>query len=389
MVTYPEDWREEKIEDIFSVITDYVAAGSFADLSQNVVYLKSPDYAQLVRTKDIKSKFTNNDFVYISKSAYEYLWRVHFDKPIIIMPNIGNCGEVYYLEPHMLPYKNSALGPNAIMLKKTTHDMKFLSYALERDDFQSSLADITSPSGQTKFNKTALAKISIVIPECFSEQQAIASVLSDFDEHIDNLSELIEKKKAIRDGALEDLVSGRTRLDGFDGEWEEGTIGDILTIHHGKNQHSVESFDGKYPILGTGGIIGKATEYLCDWECVLIGRKGTIDNPMYMNTPFWTIDTLYYSKPKINQCVKFQYYLFCTINWLDYAESSGSPSLAKNVIEGVPISIPNIPEQQAIAQVLSAMDEEIDFLKIEKDKMIQIKEGAMDDLLTGRVRLKV
>ena len=125
MVTYPEDWREEKIEDIFSVITDYVAAGSFADLSQNVVYSKSPDYAQLVRTKDIKSKFTNNDFVYINKSAYEYLWRVHFDKPIIIMPNIGNCGEVYYLEPHMLPYKNSALGPNAIMLKKTTHDMKF------------------------------------------------------------------------------------------------------------------------------------------------------------------------------------------------------------------------------------------------------------------------
>ncbi|MGI6401598.1 MAG: hypothetical protein ACOX0A_05730 [Thermoguttaceae bacterium] len=59
--------------------------------------------------------------------------------------------------------------------------------------------------------------ISTISPE----QQAIASVLSDFDEHIDNLTELIEKKKAIRDGALEDLVSGRTRLDGFNGEWEE------------------------------------------------------------------------------------------------------------------------------------------------------------------------
>lgn len=244
--------------------------------------------------------------------------------------------------------------------------------------------------GSTRYNlsKSSFIKMEIPVPS-IKEQQAIAATLSYFDEHIDNLTELIEKKKAIRDGALEDLVSGRIRLDGFSGEWKEGTIGDILTIHHGKNQHSVESFDGKYPILGTGGIIGKATEYLCDWECVLIGRKGTIDNPMYMNTPFWTIDTLYYSKPKINQCVKFQYYLFCTINWLDYAESSGRPSLAKNVIEGVPISIPNIPEQQAIAQVLTAIDEEIEALEEEKEKMIQIKEGAMDDLLTGRVRLKI
>lgn len=136
-------------------------------------------------------------------------------------------------------------------------------------------------------------------------------------------------------------------------------------------------------------LFGKATEYLCDWECVLIGRKGTIDNPMYMNTPFWTIDTLYYSKPEDNQCVKFQYYLFCTIDWYDYTESSGRPSLAKKVIESIKIRIPRYEEQVKIATVLTAMDEEIEALEIERDKMIQIREGAMDDLLTGRVRLSV
>jgi type I restriction enzyme S subunit len=108
-----------------------------------------------------------------------------------------------------------------------------------------------------------------------------------------------------------------------------------------------------------------------------------------MNTPFWTIDTLYYSRPKPNQCVKFQYYLFCTINWTDYAESSGRPSLAKDIIEEIEIRIPSVTEQQAIADVLTAMDEEIEALEKEKAKIKSIKEGAMDDLLSGRVRLKI
>ncbi|WDN61093.1 restriction endonuclease subunit S [Streptococcus parasuis] len=409
MVTYPEDWREEKIEDIFSVITDYVAAGSFADLSQNVVYSKSPDYAQLVRTKDIKSKFTNNDFVYINKSAYEYLWRVHFDKPIIIMPNIGNCGEVYYLEPHMLPYKNSALGPNAIMLKKTTHDMKFLSYALERDDFQSSLADITSPSGQTKFNKTALAKISIVIPECFSEQQAIASVLSDFDEHIGNLSGLIEKKKAIRDGSLDDLVSGRTRLDGFTDEWEEEPLQKICNIYDGTHQTPKYTISGiKFVSVENISDIYNSDKYIsqADYDRdfrvrpekgdVLMTRIGDIGTSCIVGgtEPIAYYVSLALFKEIAIDSDFLNHYIESKSFKKELDDRTLHHATPKKINKGeigkCKIRYPkNEDEQKAIASILTAMDEEIESLKIEKEKMIQIKEGAMDDLLTGRVRLKV
>lgn len=361
MVTYPSDWKTNKIIDV-------------ADIFDNL---------RIPVTKNQRK--AGNTPYYGANGIQDYVSGYTHDGEFVLIAEDGAND----LQNYPVTYASGKIWVNnhahVLAGVYSKADTRFLAYLLKKVDFAAVLVGGT----RAKLNGKILKNIEVTLPERLKEQQAIASVLSDFDEHIDNLSELIEKKKAIREGALDDLVSGRTRLDGFNGEWEEGTIGDILTIHHGKNQHSVESFDGKYPILGTGGIIGKATEYLCDWECVLIGRKGTIDNPMYMNTPFWTIDTLYYSKPKINQCVKFQYYLFCTINWLDYAESSGRPSLAKNVIEGVPINIPNIPEQQAIAQVLSAMDEEIESLKIEKEKMIQIKEGAMDDLLTGRVRLKV
>lgn len=263
---------------------------------------------------------------------------------------------------------------------------EFLYYLLSSSYVQRQYESFAAGSGVQNLNKEVVKKVNVVLPS-IPEQEEIARTLSLFDTYIGDLAELIEKKKGIRDGALEDLISGRTRLEGYDYEWQEGKIGDVLKILHGKNQRAVESFNGKYPILGTGGIIGKALEFLCDWECVLIGRKGTIDNPMYMNTPFWTIDTLYYSKPADNQCVKWQYYLFCTIDWYDYTESSGRPSLAKKVIEAIPIKIPQYEEQVKIAAVLTAMDEEIRDLETEREKIIQIREGAMDDLLTGHVRL--
>ena len=267
---------------------------------------------------------------------------------------------------------------------RSNENSVFMLNQINRNSFY---LDFDDGVQQTNLRKKDILDCPLYIPS-LEEQKAIANTIMSFDEHIDNLTELIEKKRNIRDGALEDLVSGRTRLDGFNYTWKDGKIGDVLTILHGKNQHGVECNSGKYPILGTGGIIGKSIEYLCDWECVLIGRKGTIDKPIYMKTPFWTIDTLYYSKPMENQCVKFQYYLFCTISWYDYTESSGRPSLAKKAIESIEIKLPKYEEQVEIASVLTAMDEEIDALESERDKIIQIREGAMDDLLTGRVRLK-
>ena len=103
-------------------------------------------------------------------------------------------------------------------LKSDYYDIKYLYYWLDKLKFQIEAHERHWISRFSKFN--------VVLPP-LAEQQAIASALSDFDEHIDNLTELIEKKKAIRDGALEDLVSGRTRLDGFNGEWKVYPLANI------------------------------------------------------------------------------------------------------------------------------------------------------------------
>ena len=109
-----------------NIVTDYVAAGSFADLAENVVYQTSPDYAQLVRTTDLKNGFTSKEQIYVNKHAFNFLWRVNLNKECIIMPNIGNCGEIYYISSDKLPYKHNVLGPNAIFVRSENNDNKFL-----------------------------------------------------------------------------------------------------------------------------------------------------------------------------------------------------------------------------------------------------------------------
>lgn len=382
MVKYPVDWKIIQIKDIVLDIAD----GPFGSNLKAVHYTNKHE-ARIIQLSNLGEDGWKDENV--KYTTYRHAKKI--SRSIVPQNNV--------VMAKMMPAGRTIICPNnenmyvlssdviRIQLNDKLVNKIFFVFSTKSHFFLNQLN--SEIQGSTR-NRTSISKIkknSILLPS-LQEQQAIADTLSTFDTYISNLTELIEKKKAIREGALENLMSGKTRLEGFYGEWKEGTISDLLTIMHGKNQKDVEVFNGKYPILGTGGIIGRTNDYLCNWECVLIGRKGTIDQPMYMDSPFWSIDTLYFSKPVDNyQCVKFQYYLFCRIPWYDYTESSGRPSLAKKVVESIAIKIPPVEEQQAIANTLTAMDDEIRNLETELDKMKQIREGAMDDLLTGRIRL--
>ena len=200
---YPE-WEESSIGEIFETITDYVAAGSFAEIAKNVVYKTEPDYAQLIRTVDIKKDFKDSSPVFVDEKAFHFLWRVNLDKEYIVMPNIGaNIGEIYYVYPQMYPKERNVLGPNAILLGTTTNTMYWSQY-FQSVIFQKQLKLIIAASGQPKFNKTELKRIKVYKPTS-EEQQKIADCLSSIDEVITIKKQKLETWKNIKKGLLQQM----------------------------------------------------------------------------------------------------------------------------------------------------------------------------------------
>ena len=253
--------------------------------------------------------------------------------------------------------------------------------------FYNRIMQMTAKSSVDSVRRDMITRMLVPIPPTDAEQRAIATALSDVDALLGGLDRLIAKKRDLKQAAMQQLLTGQTRLPGFHGEWEVKRLGEALTICHGKNQREVAVADGPFPILATGGQIGTASRPLFDEPSVLIGRKGTINQPQFMETPFWTVDTLFYCSMKDGNDAKFFYYRFCLIDWMQFNEASGVPSLNARTIEKIEIPCPQPPEQVAIAAVLSDMDAELSVLEARRDKTRDLKKAMMQELLTGKTRL--
>jgi type I restriction enzyme S subunit len=171
------------------------------------------------------------------------------------------------------------------------------------------------------------------------------------------------------------------------GGWKLVKMSECLVVKHGKSQKEIEVPGGKYPILASGGAIGWTDTPIYSKPSVLIGRKGTIDKPRYIETPFWTVDTLFYTQIKSGFSAKYLYYKFWTINWKLYNESSGLPSLSASAISSIIIYMPPLPEQNRIVAVLETWDRAIEKLSRKIETKKEIKKGLMQGLLTGGTRL--
>jgi len=262
----------------------------------------------------------------------------------------------------------------------------FYFYLYFSNNFYARIMQMTAKSSVDSVRREMIAKMLVPLP-LPEEQRAIAAALSDVDALLAKLDQLIAKKRDLKQAAMQQLLKGKRRLAGFSGEWEEKRLGEVLKVRHGKSQHQVVARDGMYPILATGGEIGRTNQALYDKPSVLIGRKGTIDTPQFVDTPFWTIDTLFFTEISEAASPRFIFYLFNTINWKSYNEASGVPSLNASTIEGIETTLPKFDEQTAIAAVLSDMDTEIAELEARRDKTRALKQGMMQELLTGRIRL--
>lgn len=144
-------------------------------------------------------------------------------------------------------------------------------------------------------------------------------------------------------------------------KYKRYTLAELAIIKYGKNQKKVQSDTGKIPVLGTGGLMGYATTFLYDKPSVLIGRKGTIGKVKYVEQPFWTVDTLFYTIVNTKLVIpKYLYYVMSLIDLNNYNEGTTIPSLRTETLNRLEFDIPSLEDQEKILSFLIPIDEKID-----------------------------
>lgn len=390
MVTYPTDWTMVPAEHIVDIGT------GCRDTQDNIPHGKYP--------------------FFVRSSVVERIDVADYDCEAVLTAGDGvGTGKVF----HYIKGKFAAHQRVYVMNNFRGISGKYFYYHFSRN-FINEVEKYTAKSSVDSVRRAMIAKMEIPLPSK-EEQNAIVSVLESFDAHIINLTELIEKKKAIRDGALEDLMSGRTRLAGFHKEWvpipfeeyftliknntyareqlsEHGSVGNI---HYGDilvKFGNIVSDKDEVPRLKNGVVYSE--KWLLQEKDVLIADTAedeTVGKAIQIGTMSYPLVGGLHTivcRPNVQTATGFLGFYINSKSFHDqllpHITGIKVSSVSKKSIKTTELLIPSdVEEQEAITGVLVSMDDEIKDLEDERNKMIQIREGAMDDLLTGRVRLPI
>ena len=383
----PNGWERKPIKELCESIIDCV--------NKTAKHVDFVTPYKMLRTTNIRNGRVDTENVrYVEKDVYEqWIRRGAPKKGDVIFTREAPVGEAGILDDE----NGIFLGQRTMMYRAhpLKSDNRFLLYSLLSSYCQKQIEDFSNGGTVAHMRVPDCGEIIISTPPLL-EQRKIALILSTWDRAISKTERLIDNSKLLKKALMQQLLTGahtqRKRLledsgKPFEGEWEEVELGSILSIGSGKDYKHLSI--GNIPVYGSGGHMLNVSDYLYDGESVCIGRKGTIDKPMFLAGKFWTVDTLYYTHSFINSLPQFIFQYFLTLKWRTYSEASGVPSLSKSIIEKLKITLPPLPEQQKIATVLVNADKEIDLLEKQLADLKKEKKALMQQLLTGKRRVKL
>lgn len=368
---FDDDWKEVIFSEIFTERHD------ISTITKDYPQLSFTIAEGVIRPEDRKTN--QRDFLIKDKENKQYLKTELNDI-------IYNPANVVFGAIHRNGLGNGVLSP-IYKIFYTNEDSVFLEGIVRNPEFIRKIANQTEGT---------VTKLKTLKPENFlqmrsfispylQEQQKIGAFLSHVDSLIQANTKKLESLKAVKKSLLQKCFPKagekvpKMRFAGFSGEWEEKKLGDVITVNSGKDYKHLD--EGNIPVYGTGGYMLSVNAKLSDMDAVGIGRKGTIDNPLYLKAPFWTVDTLFFMTTNNGFNLKFIYNLSQNIDWKSMDESTSIPSLSKNNIVDVDVLIPaTFEEQQKIGQFFSKYDSLVSAQQKEIDKLKDIKKSLLQKM---------
>lgn len=397
----PEEWRILALKELSTEILQGV--NTAIDIPEYV-----EDGIPMLKANNVidqEVEFKGCDHISL-RTFQKYSERFKIKKDDFLFSNIGarlGTGSLFQHEIECsFAWNVMKIRPNKRKIKP-----QYLNYILNSNYVSQVIKQIQTGSGMGFVSKDAMANILFAIAP-LPEQNAIATVLSDTDVLIECLEKLIAKKKAIKQGAMQQLLTGKKRLPGFSGEWEVKELGELVDYRNGKSfeSHIIDNGDYFLITLNSLDITGKLKD---DHLRVSFNDKSLNKNDLIMIlsdvahgnflglTDLIPEDNKYVLNQRVGALKNIKhltpYYLSKYINlkqkyFKTAGQGSSQQNLSKDDILNFKVLFPSTKsEQTAISTILSDMDAEIESLEQKRDKYIMLKQGMMQQLLTGRIRI--
>lgn len=265
-------------------------------------------------------------------------------------------------------------GFKSIVPNKNT-DYLFLYYLLKYN--KDKIESLGSGTTFKEVSGTTMRNIEVSVPD-LGTQKKIAKILSALDDKIECNNQI---NKNLEEQAQALYVS--MFITNKDKEWKEGHLSDLVFVRYGKDHKKL--IDGNYPVFGSGGIMRYVERFLYDKESVLIPRKGTLNNVIYANQPFWSVDTMFYTEMRMPNIAKYVYHFVKSKDLSSMNAGSAVPSMTADILNSMEITIPSISALLKFETLVNPMYCIIRENENQSKKLKELRDTLLPKLMSGEL----
>ena len=373
----PSGWKVVRLGDVFDI-----QSGSTPS-RQNFYYWENTSI-YWVKTTDLNNNFISDTEEKISEIGLKESSCKVYPKNTILIAMYGGFNQIG--RTGILQIEAATNQAISALLPSTKANSLFVNNILIC--YRNKWKNIAISSRKDpNITKRDIENFKIPLPP-LDEQEKIAEILSTWDEAINLTINLIENKKQFKKALMQNLLTAKVRFPEFQDEWEKVKLKEISEVYQPQTISQRELTDSGFDVYGANGIIGKYGRYNHEFEQVVVGCRGNCGAVNFTKPKSWiTGNAMVVNLDNSTKSIKtFIYYSLLNTNFQYLISGSGQPQITSD-IKYHEIKLPNLNEQQKIAEVLTSCDDEINLLNLKLENLKNQKQGLMQKLLSGKARI--
>lgn len=370
------EWKEVLLSDFIKVKHGYAFKGEFITEQENNQILVTPGNFK------IGGGFKSQKFKYYNDTAPDDYILTTGDVVVTMTDLSKETDTLGYSAKIPASDEKKFLHNQRVGLVQFISDQiskDFIYWLLRTKEYQWFIVGSSSGTSVMHTSPYRILEYQFNVPE-FETQEKIAKVLTSIENKID----LLHRQNKTLEQMAETLFR-QWFMEEVKEEWKEGVLGDLIEVKYGKDHKKF--LDGNIPVYGSGGIMRFADTILYDSESVLVPRKGTLNNVIYINEPFWTVDTMFYTIMKKPNLAKFIYHFLNRQDLAAMNVGSAVPSMTTNILNCMPLLLPPEDVLEKFELTVTPYYSKIESNKKQIGTLENLRDTLLPKLMSGEVRV--